>query len=184
VNVTVRRRATDELTDAEIGAVREILWAAFESDDPDEAMTEEDWGHALGGVHVLVEADGRIVGHASVVERELHLDGRPMRAGYVEAVAIDPAHQRSGFGSRLMTEIEAVISEAYDLGALATGSPAFYERLGWLRWAGPTFVRAPGGLRRTEAEDGAIMVLATQATTSTIDQTTSISCDWRVGDVW
>jgi aminoglycoside 2'-N-acetyltransferase I len=185
VNVTLRRAATSELTASEIEAVRRILWAAFDHpDDPDEAMTEEDWQHALGGTHILVEVDGRIVGHASVVERELQVDGRPLRAGYVEAVAIDPPHQRTGLGSRLMSEIDAVIEGGFDIGALGTGSPEFYERLGWLRWAGPTFVRAPDGLQRTAEEDGGIMVLRTPRSPSDLDLTASISCEWRTGDVW
>jgi aminoglycoside 2'-N-acetyltransferase I len=185
VNVTLRRAVTSELTAPEIEAVRRILWAAFDHpDDPDEAMTEEDWQHALGGTHILVEADGQIVGHAAVVERELHVDGRPLRAGYVEAVAIEPAHQRSGLGSRLMSEIGAVIEERFELGALGTGAPEFYERLGWLRWPGPTFVRAPGGLQRTADDDGGIMVLRTPRSPSDLDLMATISCDWRAGDVW
>ena len=182
MTVTLRRVATDELTDAEIEVARRLLWAAF--DDPDEGMTEDDWAHALGGVHVLIELDGDIVGHASVVERELHVGGRPLRTGYVEAVAIYPRHQRSGLGSQLMAAIGSVVVERFELGALGTGSPGFYERLGWLRWEGPTFVRDPTGLQRTADEDGGILVLPTPGTPADLDRTTSISCDWRVGDVW
>ena len=182
MTVTLRRVATDELTDDEIQAARRVLWAAFE--DPDEGMTEDDWAHALGGVHVLLELDGEIVGHASVVERELHVDGRSLRTGYVEAVAIDPRQQRIGLGSQLMTAIDSVVVERFELGALGTGSPEFYERLGWLRWDGPTFVRAPTGLQRTADEDGGILVLPTPGTPADLDRSTSISCDWRNGDVW
>ena len=185
MKIKVRRRASSLLTDDEVVAIRRILWTAFDNpDDPEEAMTEEDWDHALGGVHVVLEADGEIVGHASVVERELHVDGRPLRTGYVEAVAIDPAHQGHGFGSRLMTEIDAVIAETFELGALGTGSPEFYERLGWLQWAGPAFVRTPAGIQRTAEDDGGIMVLPTPRTPPDLDVTASISCDWRAGDVW
>ena len=182
MTVTVRCVATPDLTAVEIEAVRTVLWAAF--DEPEEGMTEEDWAHALGGVHVLLEVGGVIAGHASVVERELHVDGRPLRTGYVEAVAIHPGRQRSGLGSTLMTDIGVVIADRFELGALGTGSPTFYERLGWLRWAGPTFVRAPGGLLRTEEEDGGILVLATPRTPIELDLTAPISCDWRTGDVW
>lgn len=178
----LRRMATDELTDSEIEAARRLLWAAF--DDVDGGMTEDDWAHALGGTHVLVELDGEVVGHASVVERELHVDGRPLRAGYVEAVAVDPRFQRRGLGTRLMLEIGSVVAERYELGALATGSPEFYERLGWLRWAGPTFVRTPNGLERTAEEDDGILILPTPRTPPALDRNTSLSCDWRVGDVW
>ncbi len=185
MTVTLRRVSTPDLADAEIEGLRRILWAAFDDPtEPGEGMTEEDWEHARGGVHVLLEIDGELVGHASVVERELQVDGRPLRTGYVEAVAIDPARQRSGLGSLLMTEIAAVIADRFELGALGTGSPAFYERLGWVRWKGPTFVRAPGGLERTDEEDGGILVLRTTRTPFELDLTTAISCDWRAGDVW
>lgn len=182
MTVGLRRVATSELTDAETEAVRRLLWAVFANDDG--GMTEEDWEHALGGVHVLVELDGEIVGHASVVERDIHVGSRSMQTGYVEAVAIDPRHQRAGLGTQLMLEVDAVIAEGFELGALATGSPEFYERLGWLRWAGPTFVRTATGPQRTVEEDGGIMVRPTPRTQPDLDRTTSISCNWRAGDVW
>ena len=178
----LRRVASGDLTDAEVAATRALLWAAFA--DVDGGMTEVDWEHALGGMHVLLERSGRLVGHASVIERELHVDGRPLRTGYVEAVAIDPQHQRQGLGSRLMTEVASCITESFELGALATGTPGFYERLGWLRWSGPTFVRAPSGLLRTPDEDDGILVLLTPSSPAMLDRSASISCDWRPGDVW
>jgi aminoglycoside 2'-N-acetyltransferase I len=183
MSVELRRVVTNELTPNEVEAVRALLWAAF-GDDPEEGMTEDDWAHALGGVHVLLEIDGEIRGHAAVVERELHLEGRPLRTGYVEAVGIEPQLQGTGLGSRLMAEVGDVIAERFELGALGTGSPEFYERLGWLRWKGPTFVRTEGGPRRTPDEDGGILVLPTPATPFELDLSGSISCDWRPGDVW
>jgi aminoglycoside 2'-N-acetyltransferase I len=66
---------------------------------------------------------------------------------------------------------------------LGTGRHHFYERLGWVVWAGPAFVRATDGLRRTPDEEGDLLVLRT-ATTPVIDDHAPISCDWRPGDVW
>lgn len=178
----VRRATTSQLSGAEVEAIRSILWAAFTTVDG--GMTEDDWDHALGGVHVLAEIDGRIAAHAAVVERDIRLDGRPYRTGYVEAVAVDPTLQRSGIGSAVMREVAAVIDEDFELGALATGTPEFYERLGWRRWPGPTSVRTPGGEQRTPDEDGGIMVRETPQTPTPIDLEGSISCEWRPGDVW
>ena len=53
----------------------------------------------------------------------------------------------------------------YELGALSTGVPGFYLRLGWEAWLGPTFV-ARGRPQRTEDDDGSIFILRTPSTPS------------------
>ena len=55
----------------------------------------------------------------------------PFRAGYVEAVAVAPGHQRSGLGTAVMAALAAVIHERFELGVLSSGEWGFYERLGW-----------------------------------------------------
>lgn len=180
--VRLRSIATEALTDAEIRAIRVLLDAAF-WDDPEERFTDADWEHAIGGTHVVLDVDDEIVAHASVVPRELHVAGRPLRTGYVEAVATAPNHQGAGFGSAVMREIAGHIRASYELGALGTGRHRFYERSGWRTWQGPTSVRAPDGEWRTPDEDGAIMVLATPSSPD-LDVTAPLSCDWRPGDVW
>ena len=131
----------------------------------------------------MLDLGGEIVTHASVVERELHVDGRPLRTGYVEAVATARGRQGAGFGSRVMADVGSYIKERFELGALGTGHHRFYQRLGWLTWAGPTSVRAARGPRRTPDEDGFILVLPTP-TSPRLDLAASISCDERAGDVW
>ncbi len=181
--IRLRIVPTDALTPAEIDATRELMKVAFWDEDEDERFTDDDWAHALGGVHVVLDLDGEIVCHAAVVERELQIAGRPLRTGYVEAVATAPDRQGQGFGSIVMTEVNAIIRAGFELGALGTGRHGFYERLGWLTWAGPTSVRTPGGMQRTPDEDGYILVLATPASPP-LDLTAPISCEWRPGDVW
>jgi aminoglycoside 2'-N-acetyltransferase I len=168
------------LTQREVASIRALMSAAFVGD---EAFAETDWDHALGGIHYLLEQDGRVRSHASVVERVLWVDHQPLRTGYVEAVATDPPLQGRGLGTRVMSEASAHIRESFQLGALGTGSHGFYRRLGWETWAGPTFVRAPDGLRRTPDEDGYILILRTSSTPQ-LDMTASLACDWREGDVW
>jgi aminoglycoside 2'-N-acetyltransferase I len=178
----VRQMPTTELTADETAAIRAILWAAF-AEDEDGAFTEDDWLHALGGVHFVFDVGGRIVSHASVVERDIRFGGTSLRTGYVEAVATAPDEQRRGHGSAVMRAVNEHIEAEYEIGALGTGSQPFYERLGWEIWRGPSFVRLPSGDERTPDEDGYIMVLRTPATT-TVDLTGPISCEWRPGDVW
>jgi aminoglycoside 2'-N-acetyltransferase I len=171
---------TEELRADEIRILRELFDAAWES-EPDD-FEDEDWEHAVGGLHFVLEDQGAIVAHASVGERELHTGGHELATGYVEAVATRPTHQRRGHGSAIMREVGAHIDRTFQLGALG-GDPAFYEPLGWTVWEGPTFVRAEAGLVRTPEEDGSVLVRPTPATPP-LGLTAPISCDWRPGDVW
>ncbi len=100
-----------------------------------------------------------------MVEREIHVAGVPLRTGYVEAVATAPDEQRRGYGSAVMRAVNEHIEAQYEIGVLGTGSQAFYERLGWQIWRGPSYVRLAGGDdERTPDEDGYIMVLTTPTT--------------------
>ncbi len=177
----LRAVGSDELGPDEVAALRELFRAAW-GDGP-EAFTEEDWEHAVGGVHVLLEEDGVVVSHASVVERELHTNGHRLTTGYVEAVASDPLHQQRGYASAVMRWVDGYIDRTFQLGALDTGRPALYERLGWVVWNGPTFVRTDDGPIRTEEEDGQVLVRLTP-TSPELDMSAPISCNWRPGEVW
>lgn len=178
----VRRLPTAALSPAELRAIRKLMDAAFATDEHG-GFTDDDWQHALGGEHLFVTEGPEVVGHASVVSRELHVAGRPVATGYVEAVATAPARQRQGIGSAVMREVNDLIRRRYELGALGTGSHGFYERLGWQTWRGSSSVRTPDGERRTPEDDGYIMVLLTPASPP-LDLDAPISCEWRPGDVW
>jgi aminoglycoside 2'-N-acetyltransferase I len=158
--------------------IRSLLDKAFEGD-----FADEDWAHALGGLHVWLTGSGGLISHGSLVERTLVCSGHRLLVGYVEAIATDPAHQRRGYGTIIMNRIGELIRERYPLGALSTGSHAFYETFGWERWRGPTSVDGPGGRRRTPDDDGGIMILRT-ARSPLVDLDGEIVCDWRPGDVW
>jgi aminoglycoside 2'-N-acetyltransferase I len=178
----LRRLSTDGLTATEVARIRALMEVAFGSDE-EERFTEDDWGHALGGVHFVLDLDGEIITHASVVERVIEVDGLPFRTGYVEAVATQPDREGLGFGSRVMTDVTDYIRGRFELGALGTGRHSFYERLGWQRWSGPSGLRTDDGVRPTPDDDGYIMVLPTPANPA-LDLAAPISCEWRPGDVW
>ncbi len=166
------------LDDRTRGGLRALLDAAF-----DGAFGDDDWAHALGGTHAIVETDGIVVAHASVVPRALDAGGRVLRAGYVEAVAVLPARQRTGLGTAVMRALAPIVAD-YELGALSTGEWHFYERLGWERWRGPTWVRfADGRLERTPDDDDSLMVLRTPRTPP-LDLSAPLTCEARRGDVW
>ena len=167
---------------AELAALRALMDAAF-AGGPDGDLTDDDWNHSLGGSHVILELHGELASHAAVVEREVRFGGRPLRAGYVEAVATTPALQGTGLGTIVMTAVGELIRQGFEIGMLGTGSHPFYERLGWRIWQGPSAVREPDGLRPTPDEDGYLMVLETP-TTPALDPAAPIDCDPRSGDSW
>ena len=174
----LREVPTAELAPGERLRLRALLDVAFGG-----YFTDDDWDHALGGTHVVIEVDDIIVSHASVVPRRLDLIDRALSAGYVESVATHPLFQRRGYAAAAMERIAGVIHDTYDIGALSTGVPDFYLQLGWERWEGMTFVNAPEGHVRTMEEDGGVLVLRTPRT-GAIDLTAPITCDYRFGDVW
>ena len=146
-------------------------------------MTDEDWEHALGGVHAVVVDDGEVVGHASVVQRRLLHGGRALRTGYVEGVGVRADRRRRGHATAMMTALERVVRRAYDLGALGATDAAvdLYLSRGWLRWRGPAFALTPAGVVRTIDEEGWIFVLPGPVP---LDPSGDLTCDWRDGDVW
>ena len=89
-------------------------------------------------VHVLAHLDGALVGHACWSPRRLQSAAQPpLLSAWVDAVSTAPTHQRRGIGSHVMRRLAAEIA-GFDLGALGTDRLAFYERLGWEVWRGPT----------------------------------------------
>jgi aminoglycoside 2'-N-acetyltransferase I len=177
--VAVRRVFTPDLPSPDLAQLLDLFQACW----PATELSPEDVDHAMGGVHWIAEAGGRIVGHASVVPRILEADGVPLTTGYLEAVATQPDWRRRGIASRLLAAANRHITEHFELGALSTGIHAVYAGTGWQRWQGPTFVRTDSGLLRTEDDDDGIMVLRTPRTPP-LAGTEALSCEWRAGEAW
>ena len=176
--MTLHAASSSTLAPSFLHELRLLLDAAFSGD-----FTDDDWDHAIGGVHVWLIGSGGLMSHGSLVERTLVSSGQKIRVGYVEAVATAAAHRRNGHGATVMRRIGDLIRERHVLGALSTGTHAFYETLGWERWRGPTLVDGPRGLERTPDDDGSIMILRT-ARSPHLDLDGEIVCDWRPGDAW
>jgi aminoglycoside 2'-N-acetyltransferase I len=174
----MRVLATGDVPQVLLAELRLLVDAAFGGD-----FSDDDWAHGLGGRHVVLTEGHRPVAHASVVPRVLEVAGRPIRAGYVEAVATAPDRQGTGLGTRAMETITRLVREEYQMGALSTSAPGFYAPLGWERWQGPTYARDGGRVVRTADEDDGIMVLRFGASAA-VDLTASISCEARPGDDW
>jgi aminoglycoside 2'-N-acetyltransferase I len=168
----------EQISPALLAQIRAFVDEAFEGD-----FTEDDWQHTLGGWRVIA-FDGPVpVAHVAVVPRLLRVAARPFQTGYVEAVATHPARQRTGLGSLVMASATSLIPTHFEMGALSTPSPSFYQRLGWELWHGPSFVEDGARLIRTADEDDGLMVLRCGLSAG-IDLAASIACQPRPGDDW
>ena len=171
---------TADLAPALLQATRALLFGVFVGDD---AMTDQDWDHCLGGIHALVVDGEDVIAHASVVQRQLVHGGGALRCGYVEAVAVRGDRRRGGHGAAVMAECERLIRGGYDLGALGTTDMAipFYEARGWQVWRGPLSALTLDGLVPTPDEQGGIYVLPAAAP---LDLDGELACDFRAGELW
>lgn len=174
----VRTAHTAQLDAGTLEAARRLLYDVFEGD-----WTDDDWEHALGGVHALVWDGNELIGHGSVVQRRLLHGGRALRTGYVEGVGVRADRRGQGHGAGLMAALEQVMRGAYELGALSSSEEAvtFYAARGWQLWLGPTSAITPKGVVRTAEEDGGIFVFPLGAK---LELDGGLACDWRDGEVW
>jgi len=176
----VRRVASDDLRAEEVSALRDLFDAAWKTKDAE--FTEIDRQNAFGGVHFIVEQEGRIVSHGSVIERELHTADLRLTAGFVEAVATLPSRQGRGHASTVMRDRRAHRSDVPARGAWH-GHPRLLRTAGVVRVEG-TDVRADGPRARAHARRGRQRARSTYTHHARLDPTASLSCDWRPGDVW
>lgn len=146
-------------------------------------FTDEDWQHALGGMHALIWRHGALIAHGAVVQRRLLHRGDSLRCGYLEAIAVREDCRGQGLAAAVLDACEQVVRGAYQLGALSAAGPSarLYTTRAWLPWRGPTSVLSPSGPARTPGRDGTVFVLPVDIE---IDTAAELTCDWRGGEVW
>ena len=154
----------------------QFLNDAFEGD-----FSAEDFEHCMGGQHFVVLRDSQLLAHGSVVSRKICFDDLRLDVGYVEALAVRPDWRGRGVGSDLLAELTTHCQTNFGVSMLSTDRQAFYERHGWRRIAGESFVETDSGLVRTADEDEGLMVLTDLAVAV---QARQVICDFRNGDVW
>jgi aminoglycoside 2'-N-acetyltransferase I len=182
VDRRVRVALTEDIEPERWAEISSLCEAAFE--EAPAAL----WDHIGPGLHLTIDADGRLVAHALLVDRVLFIGadgGIRLDAGYVENVATAPTARGQGHGVAVMEAVARIVRDEYDIGGLSTGSHGFYTRLGWEVWRGPTSVRlVDGALQRSADEDGHVLVLRTPRTPPDLDLDGPISVEWRPVEPW
>jgi aminoglycoside 2'-N-acetyltransferase I len=177
---------THELDVALLADVRRLLVDVFgpSRGRSEDDFSEHDWQHALGGVHVIAFDGDDVIGHASVVQRQMITGRRTRRVGYVEGVGVRADRQRGGIGGQMMAVLEPVIERAFDFGALSASDAAvpMYTARGWALWHGPLSAMTPAGVHPTPEEEGGVYVWNIRG--QNIDISAELTCDWRAGDLW
>jgi aminoglycoside 2'-N-acetyltransferase I len=160
VRIRVRDRA--EYSREELDELRGWLEVAYD----DGPWRPEHWDDLGPGPHVVAEdTGGALLAHACIAWVPIEIGGIALPAGYLEDVATRQDVRGLGHGSAVVAAAQELIEADADIGFLATGSVSFYERLGWIRWQGPSAVReSDGAITPTPEEDGNIMALRFERT--------------------
>lgn len=111
-------------------AILQLNRDAFGGDSEAELIERLD-ADGLVAVSLAAEEDGGIVGHILLSWLRLEMDGRRLRGLALAPMAVAPADQRRGVGSRL---VRAAIEAARRAGAdaiIVLGHPGFYPRFGF-----------------------------------------------------
>lgn len=171
VYITFHLIEHDRLSPGEHRAILELCTRAY--GEPFDAYLAS-WKQCT---HVLMYARDTLAAHACWEERLLEQrDHPPLRTAWVEAVATEPSLQHQGHGSTVMGVIAQQIWD-YDLGGLCAATPAFYPRLGWEQWRGPTLIRAAAHV--IPAPNEPVLILRTGRTPAWLDLDAPLTAPWR-----
>ena len=174
-NLKVEVLHANQLTSQHVADIHALCNRAYQRDLEPLFRTFTDATHVIGSFNAA------IVSHAMWVTRWLQPGHQPpLRTAYVEMVATEPQFQGRGFATAVMRQLASAIHD-FQLGGLSPAEPMLYEKLGWVFWQGPLFVRTPDGLLSTP--DGSVMILRLPKTPP-LDLTLPLSVEWREGELW
>jgi aminoglycoside 2'-N-acetyltransferase I len=153
----VRVRQRDAYTRGELSELLRWLEDAYE----DGPWRPAHWDEIGPGPHIVAEDDaGELLAHACIAWVPMRVGAETLDAGYLEDVATRKDVRGLGHATAVVTAAGPLIEAEAEIGFLATGSQPFYERLGWVRWRGPSSVwEADGSTTPTPEEDGYIMAM-------------------------
>ncbi len=169
--------ATGDLDAPRRAAIIEVCNAANDTEAFDELFDL-----ATDGLHAVGTVGGGVVSHAVATTRWLAPDGMgELRTAYLDAVATAPAHQGSGYGSRVVARLGAAVT-GFRIAALQTDITGFYARLGWEEWRGPLAGR--DGDRRIPTPDQRGVMVLRLPDTPALDLDAGLSIECQPHRIW
>ena len=113
-------------------AISEVVAAAFGSGAEAELVERiRESEHFIPELSVVAEIDGRVVGHVMISYATLYGEEGERPVAMLSPLAVDPAFQRRGIGSALVSYVTAEADARGEALVILEGSPRFYRRLGF-----------------------------------------------------
>jgi putative acetyltransferase len=114
----------------DIEAIAALNRAAFGGEEEVEIIDRLS-GDGLFALSLVARDAETVVGHILFSALEVTVDGRVIRAVALAPMAVTPARQRQGIGSRLVRRGLSVLKDRGYEAAIVLGHPAYYPRFGF-----------------------------------------------------
>lgn len=151
-----RTMTTRPETAADVPRIAAIVDRAFaghpHSHGTEAAIVRELRAAGALSVSLVAEIDGQVWGH--VAASPVRIDGVAAPWFGLGPVAVEPACQRRGLGSRLITDCLAALRSRSAAGCVVFGSPAYYARFGFAPIEGLVVPGLPAEFFMAQSFDG------------------------------
>lgn len=117
-------------TAGDLAAIREVHRQAFGRPDEAELVDALRAGHHLR-LSLVLEREGEILGHVAFSEVAIETESQSLAALSLAPLAVLPARQRQGIGSRLVRAGLELAAELGHRAVIVLGDPNFYPRFGF-----------------------------------------------------
>ncbi len=119
-------------TPADLDAISDLLALLFHDRPSAEQRTAEQ-SITEPGRSIVAEQDGQIIGHATVLTRDLTVPGAIIPAAHVTGVGVAPTHRRRGLLNRMMRQQleELAAAGRESIAVLWASESSIYQRYGY-----------------------------------------------------
>lgn len=125
-SVRLRTATADDLD-----AISDLMELVFH-EKPTESRRAAEQAILEPGRSLVAEHDGRVVGHATVLTRDLTVPGAVIPAAHVTGVGVTPTHRRRGILTELMRrQLEGVAAGPEPIAVLWASESPIYPRFGY-----------------------------------------------------